>query len=149
MAIRAVLARRSRYDRETIVLETIVLPIKLPARMVSQAGVDPATPGGNGFTVRRSCRFATDPYYVHILLANSVYLIGASVRWKHLYLRSCTEVPPTTNYVTFIVPQLHQMPFTSDSSYMARQKGFEPLHGFYRLAVQQTVLFNHLSTTAY
>jgi hypothetical protein len=37
-------------------------------------------------------------------LANSVYLIGASVRWKHLYLRSCTEVPPTTNYVTFIVP---------------------------------------------
>lgn len=34
MAIRAVLARRSRYDRETIVLETIVLPIKLPARMV-------------------------------------------------------------------------------------------------------------------
>lgn len=33
MAIRAVLARRSRYDRETIVLETIVLPIKLPAHM--------------------------------------------------------------------------------------------------------------------
>lgn len=49
MAIRTVLARRSRYDRETIVLETIVLPIKLPARMVGQAGVDPATPGGNGF----------------------------------------------------------------------------------------------------
>ena len=36
MAIRAVLARRSRYDRETIVLETIVLPIKLPAHMVAQ-----------------------------------------------------------------------------------------------------------------
>ena len=67
MAIRAVLARRSRYDRETIVLETIVLPIKLPARMVGQAGVDPATPEGNGFTVRRSCRFATAPYYVRTL----------------------------------------------------------------------------------
>ena len=51
MAIRAVLARRSRYDRETIVLETIVLPIKLPAHMAGQAGVDPATPGGNGFMV--------------------------------------------------------------------------------------------------
>lgn len=37
MAIRAVLARRSRYDRETIVLETIVLPIKLPAHMVAVA----------------------------------------------------------------------------------------------------------------
>ena len=36
MAIRAVLARRSRYDRETIVLETIVLPIKLPARINEQ-----------------------------------------------------------------------------------------------------------------
>ena len=36
MAIRAVLARRSRYDRETIVLETIVLPIKLPARIMAQ-----------------------------------------------------------------------------------------------------------------
>ena len=30
------MARRSRYDRETIVLETIVLPIKLPAHMVAQ-----------------------------------------------------------------------------------------------------------------
>lgn len=37
MAIRAVLARRSRYDRETIVLETIVLPIKLPAHMAARA----------------------------------------------------------------------------------------------------------------
>ena len=36
MAIRAVLARRSRYDRETIVLETIVLPIKLPAHISEQ-----------------------------------------------------------------------------------------------------------------
>lgn len=72
--------------------------------MVGQAGVDPATPEGNGFTARRSCRFATGPYYVHTFLANPVYLIGASVRWKHLYLRSCTEVPPTTGYVIFIVP---------------------------------------------
>ena len=30
--------------------------------LVGQAGVDPATPEGNGFTARRSCRFATDPY---------------------------------------------------------------------------------------
>ena len=41
---------------------------------------------------------------VPYLLVNLVCLIGASVRWKHLYLRSCTEVPPTTGYVTFIVP---------------------------------------------
>ena len=41
MAIRAVLARRSRYDRETIVLETIVLPIKLPAHMASLGGFKP------------------------------------------------------------------------------------------------------------
>lgn len=34
MAIRAAMARRSRNDRETIVLETIVLPIKLSAHMV-------------------------------------------------------------------------------------------------------------------
>ena len=30
--------------------------------MVGQGGVDPPTPKGNGFTARRSCRFATDPY---------------------------------------------------------------------------------------
>lgn len=67
MAIRAVLARRSRYDRETIVLETIVLPIKLPAHMVGQAGIDPATPEGNEFTACRSCQFTTDLYYIHTL----------------------------------------------------------------------------------
>lgn len=44
MAIRAVLARRSRYDRETIVLETIVLPIKLPARMVASGAALPPLP---------------------------------------------------------------------------------------------------------
>ena len=30
--------------------------------MVGQGGVDPPIPEGNGFTARRSCRFATDPY---------------------------------------------------------------------------------------
>ena len=30
--------------------------------LVGQGGADPPTPEGNGFTVRRSCRFATDPY---------------------------------------------------------------------------------------
>ena len=30
--------------------------------MVGQTGVDPVTPEGNGFTARRSCRFATGPY---------------------------------------------------------------------------------------
>ena len=44
----------------------------------------------------------TSPLPYH--LANLVYLIGASVRWKHLYLRSCAEAPPTTGYVTFFVP---------------------------------------------
>ena len=44
----------------------------------------------------------TSPLPYH--LANFVYLIGASVRWKHLYLRSCAEAPPTTGYVTFFVP---------------------------------------------
>lgn len=44
MAIRAVLARRSRYDRETIVLETIVLPIKLPARMAAPGAALPPLP---------------------------------------------------------------------------------------------------------
>ena len=29
---------------------------------MGQGGVDPPTPEGNGFTARRSCRFATDPY---------------------------------------------------------------------------------------
>ena len=67
MAIRAVLARRLCNDQRTAVLETAILPIKLSAHMVGQAGVDPATPEGNGFTARRSCRFATDPYYVHTL----------------------------------------------------------------------------------
>lgn len=49
MAIRAVLARRLCNDQRTAVLETTILPIKLSAHMVGQAGVDPATPGGNGF----------------------------------------------------------------------------------------------------
>lgn len=44
MAIRAVLARRSRYDRETIVLETIVLPIKLPAHMAAPGAALPPLP---------------------------------------------------------------------------------------------------------
>ena len=30
--------------------------------MVGQGGADPPIPEGNGFTARRSCRFATDPY---------------------------------------------------------------------------------------
>ena len=30
--------------------------------MVGQVGVEPTTPEGNGFTARRVCRFATDPY---------------------------------------------------------------------------------------
>ena len=30
--------------------------------MVGQVGVEPTTPEGNGFTVHRVCRFATDPY---------------------------------------------------------------------------------------
>ena len=29
---------------------------------MGQGGADPPTPKGNGFTARRSCRFATDPY---------------------------------------------------------------------------------------
>ena len=29
---------------------------------MGQGGADPPTPEGNGFTARRSCRFATDPY---------------------------------------------------------------------------------------
>ena len=29
---------------------------------MGQGGVDPPTHEGNGFTARRSCRFATDPY---------------------------------------------------------------------------------------
>lgn len=45
------------------------------AVLVGQVGVDPATPEGNGFTARRSCRFATDPYYVYTFLANLVYYI--------------------------------------------------------------------------
>ena len=30
--------------------------------MVGQGGADPPTSEENGFTARRSCRFATDPY---------------------------------------------------------------------------------------
>ena len=30
--------------------------------MVGQTGVDPVIPEGNGFTARRSCRFATDAF---------------------------------------------------------------------------------------
>ena len=29
---------------------------------MGQGGADPPIPEGNGFTARRSCRFATDPY---------------------------------------------------------------------------------------
>ena len=29
---------------------------------MGQGGADPPIPKGNGFTARRSCRFATDPY---------------------------------------------------------------------------------------
>lgn len=43
------MARRLCYDQRTAVLETAILPIKLSAHMVGQAGVDPATPEGNGF----------------------------------------------------------------------------------------------------
>lgn len=43
------MARRLCNDQRTAVLETAILPIKLSAHMVGQAGVDPATPGGNGF----------------------------------------------------------------------------------------------------
>lgn len=45
------MARRLCNDQRTAVLETAILPIKLSAHMVGQAGVDPATPGGNGFMV--------------------------------------------------------------------------------------------------
>ena len=30
---------------------------------MGEVGADPTVPEGNGFTVRRSCRFATLPYY--------------------------------------------------------------------------------------
>lgn len=30
--------------------------------LVDKVGADPTTPEGNGFTVRRICRFATYPY---------------------------------------------------------------------------------------
>lgn len=49
------LNRGSRYSR--------VVPI-----MVGQGGADPPTPEGNGFTVHRSCRFATDPYKIRELV---------------------------------------------------------------------------------
>lgn len=45
------MARRLCNDQRTAVLETAILPIKLSAHMVGQAGVDPTTPGGNGFMV--------------------------------------------------------------------------------------------------
>ena len=38
------------------------LPTELIPHMVGEVGADPTTPEGNGFTVRRSCRFATLPY---------------------------------------------------------------------------------------
>ncbi len=36
--------------------------VELQSHMVGQGGVDPPIPKGAGFTVRCSCRFATDPY---------------------------------------------------------------------------------------
>ena len=38
------------------------LPTELIAHLVGEVGADPTVPEGNGFTVRRSCRFATLPY---------------------------------------------------------------------------------------
>lgn len=58
MAIRAVLARRSRYDRETIVLETIVLPIKLPAHMAAPGAALPPLPAN---AVGYACRNNVSP----------------------------------------------------------------------------------------
>ena len=54
--------------------------------MVGQGGVDPPIPEGNGFTARRSCRFATDPY----MEAQENYDISTS----HLTgVRSASELP--------------------------------------------------------
>lgn len=36
--------------------------------LVGQGGADPPTPEGSGFTVRRSCRFTTDPYKIRELV---------------------------------------------------------------------------------
>lgn len=105
MAIRAVLVDLMRFERTTSSLQGKLSPIEIQtliwwARLVSiqllpkETGLQPAA--------------VADLLLAHIMfilfLANPVYLIGASVRWKHLYLRSCTEVPPTTGYVIFIVP---------------------------------------------
>lgn len=77
-------------------------------------------------------------------LSISAYLIGASVRWKHLYLRSCTEVPPITGYVIFIVPQLHQMPFTSDSSYMEQARDPDTPSPVWKTGILTFVLRLHI-----
>ena len=54
--------------------------------MVGQGGVDPPTPEGNGFTARRSCRFATDPY----MEAQENYDISTS---RLTGVRSASELP--------------------------------------------------------
>lgn len=105
MAIRAGLVDLMRLERTTSSLQGTLSPIEIQtliwwARLVSiqllpkETGLQPAA--------------VADLLLTHIIfilfLANPVYLIGASVQWKHFYLRSCTEVPPTTGYVIFIVP---------------------------------------------
>ena len=47
----------------TISITIIYANASLPdIGLVGQGGVDPPTSRENGFTARRSCRFATDPY---------------------------------------------------------------------------------------
>ena len=44
------------------ILEALFFDVAPILVMVGQVGVEPTTPEGSGFTVRRVCRFATDPY---------------------------------------------------------------------------------------
>lgn len=58
--------------------------------MVGQVGVDPTAPEGNGFTVRRVCRFATDPYGARGELRTLNPLLAWGLK-SHVYTNSTTR----------------------------------------------------------
>lgn len=134
MAIRAVLARRSRYDRETIVLETIILPIKLPAHMAAPGAALPPLPAN---AVGYACRNNVSPKPI---LFKTLYRMNYEML---TFRRTHGYIVYQSDYRAVIHIEL------SHTCSLARQEGFEPSRDFHRLAVQQTALFNHLSTTAY
>lgn len=55
----------------------VPVPTQSSAVLVGRVGVEPTTPEGIGFTVRRVCRFATYPWWKGVFILKHLKLDGA------------------------------------------------------------------------